>query len=402
MNRYISLLLFIGTTFWNCEPEKEEYKIFIEPFGNGGPEDFNCVKQTKDDGYVVVGWMISPGKYSDMWFIKTDSDGNEEWNKNFGGSEPYIERANHVHQTSDGGYSILGFKSLPQGYLTSQDEVWLIKTDKNGKGEWNYLYGTAIEDGDDQIGVCHQLTSDGGYIIVGDTKFRQISDILLLKVDCRGNQEWSKSFGGVSNDYGVFVQETYDGGYILVGNTLSFGSGGQDIILIKTDWEGNEDWKKTFGGESYEYSKFLLLSPDGGYVFGGSTNSFGNGDYDAWIIKTDNMGNIEWEKTYGDEEMDGACSCQHARDGGYIVAGTKSKNDTARVFLLQIGEYGSIKWEKTNIIEEKVYCRSIQQTSDKGFIIAGSSRAFGGPSIDTSPSGGVLIKTDPDGNTASY
>ena len=100
--------------------------------------------------------------------------------------------------------------------------------------------------------------------------------------------------------------------------------------------------------------------------------------------------------------MDGACSCQHARDGGYIIAGTKNKNDTARVFLLQINEYGSIEWEKTNIIEENVYCRSVQQTSDKGFIIAGSSRAFGSSSIDTGPPGGVLIKTDPDGNTASF
>ena len=294
---HFTVVFFSILLFYSCEQEQEEYKTFIEPFGNGGPEDFNSVKQTKDDGYVVVGWMITPGKHSDMWFIKTDGDGNEEWNKNFGGSEPYIERANHIHQTPDGGYSIVGFKSLPWGYSTSHDDVWLIKTDRNGNSEWNYLYGTAVEDSDDQIGVCHQLTSDGGYIIVGETKFRQISDILLLKVDCRGNQEWSKSYGGVRNDYGVFVQETYDGGYILVGNTLSFGSGGQDIILIKTDWEGNEDWQKTFGGESYEYAKFLLLAPDGGYVFGGSTHSFGNGNYDAWVIKTYKWRNINrWKK----------------------------------------------------------------------------------------------------------
>ena len=108
---YFTFIFFSIFLFYSCEQEQEEYKKFVEPFGNGGPEDFNCVKQTKDDGYVVVGWMITPGKHSDMWFIKTDSDGNEEWNKNFGGSEPYIERANHILQTSDGGYSIVGFKS---------------------------------------------------------------------------------------------------------------------------------------------------------------------------------------------------------------------------------------------------------------------------------------------------
>ena len=153
---HFTVVVFSILLFYSCEQEQEEYKTFIEPFGNGGPEDFNSVKQTKDDGYVVVGWMITPGKHSDMWFIKTDGDGNEEWNKNFGGSEPYIERANHIHQTPDGGYSIVGFKSLPWGYSTSHDDVWLIKTDRNGNSEWNYLYGTAVEDSDDQIGVCHQ------------------------------------------------------------------------------------------------------------------------------------------------------------------------------------------------------------------------------------------------------
>lgn len=396
------IILFIIVSCYTCSPNNEEYKTFIQPFGKGGPEDFNCVIQTKDDGYVVVGWMISPGKYSDIWFVKTDKDGDEQWNKNFGGSSPYIERANYIHQTPDGGYSIVGFKSLPQGLLTSQDEVWLIKTDKNGKGEWNYLYGTAIEDGDNQNGVCHQLTSDGGYIIIGDDKFRQISDILLLKIDCHGNQEWSKSFGGSDNDYGIFIQETYDGGYILLGNTLSFGNGGQDIILIKTNSNGDKEWQKTYGGENYEYAKFLLLSSDGGYIFGGSTNSYGNGNFDAWIVKTDNAGTVEWEKTYGDIDMDQASSCQYSNDGGYIVGGTKSINNEARIFLLKFNELGIIEWEKTNIIDETVFCRFIQQTSDSGFIIAGSSRAFGGPSIDSGAPGGVLIKTDPDGNTSPF
>ena len=401
MAKFLNATCFCIIFFFSCSNEENEYNVFLEIFGNGGTEEFNHVIQSYDGGYVVVGRIITQGKGADMWFIKTDSDGNEVWDKKFGGSLPYIEVANHVHQTPDGGYTILGFKSLPQGMLTSQDEVWLIKTDANGNGEWNYLYGTAIEDGDDQIGVCHQPTSDGGYIILGDTKIRQKSDIFLLKIDCHGNQEWSKSFGGTLNDYGVFIQQTYDGGYIFIGNTMSYGSGGQDIILIKTDLDGNQEWYKTFGGESYEYAEFILIDPNGGYVFGGSTNSFGNGNFDAWIIKTDDWGNLEWEITYGNDGYDWASECILSDNGDYFIGGTITIDDIPQLFLINI-DGGSIKWEKKDIIEEKIYFRSFQKTSDGGFIIAGSSREFGGPSIGIGNPGGVLIKTDSDGNTISY
>ena len=247
--------------------------------------------------------------------------------------------------------------------------------------------------------MCHQLTSDGGYIIVGDSDDggpnTTSSEILLLKVDSQGDQEWIKTFGGSQSDYGRFVQETQDGGYILTGYTYSFGSGETDIILIKTDANGNEEWYKTYGGNSGDQGYFLLLATDGGYVFGGGTSSFGSGETDAWVIKTDYDGNVQWEKTYGGEFGDWAYSCQYVYDGGYIIGGFTNQNGIYNTWLLKIDEQGNMEWSRDIGGDNIDICYSVQQTSDCGFVIAGQTYSFGDKQ-------GLIVKTDPDGNTVPF
>jgi hypothetical protein len=118
------------------------------------------------------------------------------------------------------------------------------------------------------------------------------TDIFLIKTDAKGNIIWAKTYGGTSSDYANSVQQTSDGGYIVAGGTWSFGAGYRDIFLIKTDANGNIQWAKTYGGTSSDYANSVQQTSDGGYIVAGWTYSFGAGNYDIFLIKTDTNGNI--------------------------------------------------------------------------------------------------------------
>jgi hypothetical protein len=166
-------------------------------------------------------------------------------------------------------------------------------------------------------------TSDGGYIVAGYTNSFGAGgyDFFLIKTDAYGNVQWAKTYGGTDNDWALSVQQTYDGGYIVAGLTSSFGMGGYDFFLIKTDENGNIQWAKTYGGTNEDWAYSVRQTSDGGYIVAGYTGSFGAGGYDFFLIKTDENGNIQWAKTYGGTDNDWARSVQQTYDGGYIVAG---------------------------------------------------------------------------------
>jgi hypothetical protein len=132
---------------------------------------------------------------------------------------------------------------------------------------------------------------------------------------------FTKTFGGENTDAALSVQQTADGGYIIAGDTESFGAGGWDAYLVKIDGEGNEVWYQTFGGEAHDTAYSVQQTADGGYIIAGDTESFGAGGLDIYVIKTDGAGNEEWSQTFGGVGSDVALSVQQTTDGGYIIAG---------------------------------------------------------------------------------
>lgn len=300
------------------------------------------------------------------------------------------EYANSMQQTTDGGYIICGAK-YPYG--SSDSNVFLLKTDANGKEIWQKIYGG----NDSDVGYSVQQCNDGGYIILGHSRsFGTGSyDIYLIKTDSYGNESWYKTFGGEYSDEGYSVKQTSDGGYVICGETTSYGAGSSDVYLIKTDSSGNESWYKTFGGINPDHGFSVIQSNDSGYVICGQIAG------DVCLIKTDSSGNESWNKTYGGSESDEGLCVQQTSDNGYIISGKTSSDPTdfGNLYLIKTDENGNETWHKTfgesGVLQEKGY--SVKQTSDNGYIIAGSTTSYGAGVWDA-----YLIKTDSSGNQIWY
>ncbi len=238
------------------------------------------------------------------------------WSKTFGGEND--DGAYSVIQTSDGGYALAGWTN---SYGAGGGDFWLVKTDSSGNEEWNKTFGG--ENYDWAYSVIQ--TSNGGYAIAGFTASYGAGgdDFWLVKTDSSGNEEWNKTYGGSSLDRAYSVIQTSDGGYALAGSTYSYGVGARDLWLVKTDSSGNEEWNKTYGGGGGDLANSVIQTSDEGYVLAGSTTSYG-GWGDLWLVKTDSSGNEEWNKNFGGSgylESDSAHSVIQTSDGGYAIAG---------------------------------------------------------------------------------
>jgi hypothetical protein len=231
--------------------------------------------------------------------------------------------------------------------------------------EWETTFGGSGWDSGSSV----QQTSDGGYIIVGNTKpfGSNIGDVYLIKTDAAGNEVWSNTFGGSEDDYGRSVQQTSDGGYIIAGATYSYG----------TDAIGNDIWSKTFGGSDGDWGRSVQQTNDNGYIIAGITYSFGPSNIsDVYLIKTDSSGNEVWSTTFEGNGSAGGESVQQTRDGGYIVTG-KDDTPSGDLYLIKTDISGNEVWSNTFGGSEDDYGRSVQQTSDGGYIIAGATYSYG-------------------------
>jgi hypothetical protein len=362
---------------------------FAKTYGRTGNDLGWSVQQTSDGGYIVTGRTVIIAN-DDIFLVKTDANGNTIWAKIYGGM--FDDVAYSVRQTSDGGYIVAG----RTGSLSANDDVFLIKTDANGDVQWAKTYRGANVDWAFSV----QQTSDGGYILAGRTRSFGAGnfDIFLIKTDAEGNVQWAKTYGGAGDDWASSVQQTSDGGYILAGRTRSFGAGNLDVFLIKTDADGNIIWAKTYGGTGDDLAYSVQQTSDGGYIVAGETRSFGAGNNDVFLIKTDANGDVQWAKTYGGTGNDVGWSVQQTSDGGYIVAGlTRSYGAGGEdIFLIKTDADGNLEWAKTYGGTGNDWASSVQQTSDGGYIVAGLTRSYGAGGDDV-----FLIKTDANGDIGS-
>lgn len=345
-------------------------------FGGQGIEYGEEVQQTSDSGFIIVGDSFDDYNHtSEVILCKVDACGNIEWNKTFEGEGADWSSGFSVKQCLDGGYIVVGETELKE----SHDYVlWLFKTDANGNLEWNKTFGTYC----DEHGLSVVITSDGGFLIVGVIlmDWESLYEIWLIKTDVEGNEEWNKTLGGISNDdMGFAGQQTTDDGFIITGSTATFPFENYDVLLIKTDVDGNEVWSKTFGGFDYDEGWDVYQTVDGGYIITGLTESYGSGSGDIWLIKTDVDGNKIWDKTYGGKNYDWGISGHQTIDNGYIITGLTESYGAGDgdLWLIKTDVDGNLDWSETFGGEDFDIGSSVQQTSEEGYIITGGTVSYG-------------------------
>ena len=321
-------------------------------------------------------------------FSGVETEG-EVWSATFGG--PGFEVGTSILEKRGGGYIIAGATNSRGG---GGYDAWLLSTDSKGREVWNETFGGP---GDEEA-MAVVATVDGGYAIAGGTNSFGAGDfdVWLIKTDSTGRELWNETYGGPGYDWAYSIQRTRDAGYIILGETESFGSGGMDLWLVKTDSLGALIWNRTFGGAEDDGGRSIQETDDGSYIIAGFTESFGRGGMDLWLLKVDSDGNEEWNGTFGGSKDDMGQSVQQTRDGGYILAGGANTPPTATppvgdAWLIRTDRSRTPIWGKIFSFGDTSYdlATSVRETGDGGFIVAGRS--------SDGKSGAWLIKTDGSG-----
>ncbi len=314
---------------------------------------------------------------------------NIQWTRTYGNTGQ--DGGESILMTNDGGVIIGGFKSVSTyGYR----DVLLMKTDVMGNEIWSRMYSPGLNDMARDI----RQTADGGYIITGMTEVTpQIFDPFLIKTDSEGILQWQQQYdyGFGDDDRGHAVWQTSDGGFIIAGQTwLMHGSfGNYDIYVIKTDMNGNLQWKKVFFRENEGGDVALSIQQlsDGGYIIGGFTHS---SSWASYVIRTDSLGNTIWSYIYPGSWQSECYKIQATPDGGFILTGTESSYETdTDLLIIKLDANGTLIWKKIYGTIDADQGESIQQLSDGGFIIAGMS-AHGGGSYDM-----YIVRTNSSGDS---
>jgi len=321
-------------------------------------------QQTADGGFLLGGvsnsgpggdrTAASRGNF-DYWIVKLDAQGGTQWDRAYGGSGP--DYFTSLRQTTDGGYVLGGYSGSAVGGDKSQPsrgvyDYWVLKVDAQGAKQWDRTFGGVPTgfSGASQLQRVLQ-TADGGYILGGIIEgttggdqtqaSRGGADYWLVKLNAQGTKQWDRTFGGPDTDVLVALCPTPDGGFALAG-TSSSGVGGEksepcrgqgDYWLVKTDAQGQRQWDRTFGGADHENLRDVCLGADGGYLLAGTSPSPVSGDKtqpalgdgDVWLVKADDRGATQWDRTLGGAGQDDGRAVHAAPDGGYILgAGSES------------------------------------------------------------------------------
>lgn len=323
----------------------------------------------------------------------------EEWNKTIGGINS--DEAHFVQQIKDGGYILAGTTS---SYGAGGADAWLIKTDSRGNELWNNTFGGKSDDSANSV----QQTSDGGYILAGYTESYGAGkhDVWLVRTDAKGIELWNRTFGGTNSDEASSVQQTSDGGYILAGSTYSYGAGNGNAWIIKTNANGSEVWSRRgddFWNRKNGMSGAISVEEtrDNGYIFSGMTSVEDGAPKAAWLVKTDADGKQQWSRTFGGH-ADWANSVLQTSDGGYVFAGKMYVPGGALAWLIKTDANGKQQWSRTfgrlssaEVYRVETWAYSVQQTSDGGYVLAGYTELY---KPDMTNAYALLIKTDAEGN----
>ena len=346
--------------YWLLKLDVDGNVQWSKTYGGSKDDRGQSLVQTTDGGYAIVGYAMSDDGdgsnnegFHDNWILRLDASGNILWERSYG-------FAGHDHcydvvETDDGGFFFAGFLdvTLSNGEgnfglgssLTRHGvgEFWGNKIDDEGNLQWRRYFGGTNND------RAHAVvpSNDGGFVMSGFSESNDYDisntkgsyDFWIVHIDANGDLLWEKSFGGTGIEVSYDLVKTPDDGYAILGHTfsndldVSENKGNSDIWLVKIDQSGNLLWEKTFGGTEFDDAKGLDVTSDGGFVIAGNSKSIdgdvtGNkGENDFWVIKTDALGNIVYQKTFGGADLDFGFDVIEDANGNLVLIGEASSVD---------------------------------------------------------------------------
>lgn len=372
-------------------------------YGGSLGDKINEIKETPDDGYMMLGISFSADNdlsvnagNGDFWATKLDGNGGIEWQRTYGGAER--DEGKTVIVKPDGGYLFVGDTRSADGdigTLKGTESVWLLSTNAAGDILWEQTYGgSGSEENYSAI-----PTLDGGYILanISNSTDGDISnplgayDIWIVKIDANGTMIWEANYGGSGDETLPHIQETLDGGYFIGASSdsgLPNNLGLNDYMILRTDAKGTLLWQYNYGGSGQDLFRDFEQTDDGGLLLFGTTasNDFNvsdnNGSNDFWLVKVDQAGILEWQETIGGALSDDGYRIDRTGDGNFFISGIAQSTDGDfnggigfnDYTVLKISPQGNILWDQKygSSMSESFIANSLQ-TKDGGYLIAGVS-----------------------------
>jgi hypothetical protein len=397
MKKIPAILIIIAITT-DCFSQNSFQKLI------GGPqhERAQTVFSTSDNGIMV---NAATGSYGagdiDMMLLKLDSTGNILWSNTYGTT--VYDNAEFAIETSDHNLICTGRSIINSG---SPASAIIFKTDSSGNLSWSKSYGGTSDDG-----FVHIIeTSDNGFAAVGNTKSLSSgeSDILFVRTDINGDTIFTHSYGTVENETGSYVVQLPDNGFLITGRQTTVNGTKADGILLRTDSAGNQLWCKLYGDTLFEEFTAVQQTTDGGFIIAGSTTGNGSGGFDILLMKTDTGGAVQWSHAYGGIYSDAAYDLHVTNDNGFIMSGfTESLGygnpvgpgvDHSNIYLMKTDSSGDVQWMQTygDGLQDEAFRSAI--ASDGGFLVGGFTKNY----LISDSSQMIIIKTDSMGNSGCH
>jgi len=356
-------------------------------------------------GIYFLGATTSAGLgVADPSLMKLDDDGQVLWARTIG--EIYYDVAGAMTLATDGGLVCAGSTKSFNG--NTLDDLYFFKVDSLGDLVWSKTFSA----GDLDVASAVLRTADGGYAITGFTRIAAVNHVLLIRTDANGDTLFTRIYGGADSNQGVEFLETADGGFVIIGKTFTQSLGESDILMLRTDAAGDLVWAKSFGESLWDEGAGIITLADGNYFISGSTISFGQGDFDILLMKTDTSGNILWGKTYGGTKTDASYTARENSDGSIVASGYTNSlgyghnlrmsdldgalggdrgDDSTNVFLMKVNAVGDTIWTRTYGDGAQDEAFHFSKMPDGGYLLPGVSTSYTNTTDSTQM---LVIRTD--------
>jgi hypothetical protein len=379
---------------------------FQRTYGTVNGDQAYDIVPTADGNYFVSGYYETDGFGSSQFYLnKIDPNGDSLWIKTFGArvDTSSLSSGNAQRHGTGGQKSYDIFECSGGGFMMAGEthdfgvggaDFYLVKLTATGDTSWTKTYGGPNDD----VAYTVTETQDNGYVVGGFSESFGVDQRAgyILKINSIGDTLWTLILDDFSSE-GIFsIKETVEGNYLLAGYTFSFGEGGSDMLLVKVNPQGDVIWQKTYGGSQNDFAYEVLPANDSGYILAGSSESYGAGAQDICILKLDTAGTVQWNKTYGDTDHDGAYSIITTSDNNYLVTGysRSTSNTQYNMLLMKIDNVGDTIWTSAYGGSQFDYGEVAIETPDGGFIAVGYTNSYGSGVYDV-----YIVKTDSMGSS---